>query len=135
MTHGREKSDSVIVAGKPTNKAERSAAELAERRAGTEGNANQLSTRWTQRRISVTQDVGSHTANYCRHTPKVGASCGNSARAVLCGGRPVTAVPTAYITWIVRDCRVLTHSGHANFKGTCSTSEDYGMVVLDSDRG
>jgi len=23
----------------------------------------------------------------CRHTPKVGAACGNSARAVLCGGR------------------------------------------------
>jgi RNA-directed DNA polymerase len=59
MTHGREKSDSVIVAGKPANKAERSAAELAERRAGTEGNANQLRTRWTQSRISVTQDVGS----------------------------------------------------------------------------
>ena len=29
----------------------------------------------------------------CRHTPKVGAACGNSARAVLCGGRSVTAVP------------------------------------------
>ena len=27
MTHGREKSDSAIVAGKPTNKAEQSAAE------------------------------------------------------------------------------------------------------------
>ena len=31
----------------------------------------------------------------CRHTPKVGAACGNSARAVLCGGRSVTTVPTA----------------------------------------
>src|SRR6478752_7222117 len=31
----------------------------------------------------------------CRHTPKVGAACGNSARAVLCGGRAVTTVPTA----------------------------------------
>ncbi len=31
------------------------------------------------------------------HTPKVGAACGNSARAVLCGGRPVTAVPTANV--------------------------------------
>jgi RNA-directed DNA polymerase len=29
------------------------------------------------------------------HTPKVGAACGNSARAVLCGGRSVTTVPTA----------------------------------------
>ena len=31
----------------------------------------------------------------CRHTPKVGAACGNSARAVLCGGRSVTTVSTA----------------------------------------
>ena len=39
MMHGPEKSDLAIVAGKPTNKAERSAAELVEPRAGTEGNA------------------------------------------------------------------------------------------------
>ena len=39
MMHGHEKWVSVIVAGKPTNKAERSAAELVERRAGTKGNA------------------------------------------------------------------------------------------------
>src|SRR5580693_8292252 len=30
-----------------------------------------------------------------RQTPKVGAVCGNSARTVLCGGRPVIGVPTA----------------------------------------
>jgi len=34
MMHGLEKSDPAIVAGKPTNKAERSAAELVERRGG-----------------------------------------------------------------------------------------------------
>ena len=39
MMNGPEKSDSVIVAVKPTNKTERSAAELVERRAGTERNA------------------------------------------------------------------------------------------------
>ena len=39
MMHGHEKSDPAIVAVKPTNKAERSAAELVERRAGTKGNA------------------------------------------------------------------------------------------------
>ena len=39
MMHGREKSDSAIVAVKLTNKEEGSAAELVERRAGTEGNA------------------------------------------------------------------------------------------------
>lgn len=41
MMNGPEKSDSAIVAGKPTNKAERSAAELVEQRAGTKGNAGQ----------------------------------------------------------------------------------------------
>ena len=70
MMHGHEKSDPAIVAVKPTNKAERSAAELVERRAGTKGNAGQQSTRRTQSRISVTQDVGSHTATYCRHYPR-----------------------------------------------------------------
>ena len=33
-----------------------------------------------------------------RHTPKVGAVCGNSARTVLCGGRSVMTVPTANIS-------------------------------------
>ena len=30
-----------------------------------------------------------------RHAPKAGAVCGSSARTDLCGGRQVTAVPTA----------------------------------------
>ena len=51
MMHGAEKSDPVIVAGKPTNKAERSAAELVEQRAGTKGNVGQLSTCRAQNRI------------------------------------------------------------------------------------
>jgi len=55
MMHGHEKSDLAIVAAKPTNKAEQSAAEPVERRAGTKGNAGQQSTYWTQSRISVTQ--------------------------------------------------------------------------------
>ena len=33
-----------------------------------------------------------------RHVPKAGAVCGSSARTDLCGGRQVTAVPTATIT-------------------------------------
>ena len=95
MMHGREKSDPAIVAGKPMNKAEQSAAELVERRAGTEGNADQQSTHRTQSRASVSQDVGTHTASICRHIPKVGAVCGKAARTDLCGGREVTRVPTA----------------------------------------
>ena len=55
MMHGRERSDSAIVAGKPTNKAERSAAELVEQRAETKGNVDQQRTRRTQSRISVSQ--------------------------------------------------------------------------------
>ncbi len=55
MMHGREKSDPAIVAVKPTNKAGRPAAEPVERRAGTEGNADQQSTRRAQDRVSVSQ--------------------------------------------------------------------------------
>ena len=55
MMHAREKSDSAIVAGKPTNKAERSATEPVEPRAETKGNANQHRTRRAQDRESVSQ--------------------------------------------------------------------------------
>jgi RNA-directed DNA polymerase len=55
MMHGPEKSDLAIVAMKPANKAERSAAELVEPRAGTKGNAGQQSTHRTQSRVSVSQ--------------------------------------------------------------------------------
>jgi hypothetical protein len=55
VMHGREKSDSAIVAGKPTNKAVPTAAEPVERRAGAKGNASQQSTHRTQRRVRVSQ--------------------------------------------------------------------------------
>jgi hypothetical protein len=65
MMYGHEKSRSAIVAVKPTNNAERPAAEQSavaptaaepvERRAETKGNVDQQSTRRTQRRISVSQ--------------------------------------------------------------------------------
>ena len=55
MMHELEKSDSAIVARKPANKAGRPAAEPVERRAGTEGNAGQQSTRRAQNRESVSQ--------------------------------------------------------------------------------
>jgi len=53
--YGRGKSDSAIVAEKPTNKAGQPAAESVERRAGTEGNAVQQNTRRAQDRESVSQ--------------------------------------------------------------------------------
>ena len=55
MMHGHGKSDSAIVARKPTNKAGQPAAEPVERRAGAEGNAGQQSTCRAQNRESVPQ--------------------------------------------------------------------------------
>jgi len=65
MMHGHEKSDSVIVAAKPANKATRHsagqpvvepvAAELVEPRTETKGNAGQQSTCRAQNRVSVPQ--------------------------------------------------------------------------------
>ena len=63
MMHDREKSDSAIVAGKPTNKAVLTAAEPVERRAEAKGNASQQSTRRTQSRVSV-----SHALERIRQT-------------------------------------------------------------------
>jgi len=55
MMNGPEKSDPAIVAGKSANKAEQSAAEPMEQRAGTKGNAGQQSTHRTQSRTNVSQ--------------------------------------------------------------------------------
>src|SRR5436853_405685 len=55
MMHDREKSDSAIVAGKPTNKAGQPAAESVETRAGAKGNASWQSTHRTQGRERVSQ--------------------------------------------------------------------------------
>src|SRR6266446_1788344 len=63
MMHGREKSDSAIVAGKPTNKAGQLAAEPVEPRAEAKGNASQQRTRRTQSRVSV-----SHALERIRQT-------------------------------------------------------------------
>jgi hypothetical protein len=58
MMHGHEKSSSAIVAVKPTNKAERSAAEPVEPRAEADGNADQQSTHRAQYRVRVSQALG-----------------------------------------------------------------------------
>jgi group II intron reverse transcriptase/maturase len=55
MMHGHGESDSATVAGKPTNKAEQSAAEPVELRAEIKGNASQQSTGRTQSRGTVSQ--------------------------------------------------------------------------------
>src|ERR1700726_3728052 len=94
MMHGREKSDSAIVAEKPTNKVVSATAELVEPRAGAKGNASQQSTLRTQCRKCVSQAL-ERIRQVRRHSPKVGAVCGNSARTDLGGGRSVMTVPTA----------------------------------------
>ncbi len=65
MMNGREKSDPVIVAEKPTNKADQSAAEPVEPRAGTEGNAEQDGTLRTPSR-----EGASHGLDRVRKTAK-----------------------------------------------------------------
>jgi hypothetical protein len=55
MMHGREKSDPVVVAAKPTNKAGKPAAEPVEPRTGTKRNADQQSTLRTLGRARVSQ--------------------------------------------------------------------------------
>ena len=57
MMHGLEKSDPVVVAAKPANKAGQPAAEWVEPRTGTKGNAGQPHTRRTQSRCSVSQGL------------------------------------------------------------------------------
>src|SRR5258706_15424054 len=55
MAQDPRKAPPAIVAMKPANKAEQSAAESVERRAGTKGNADQQSTYRTQSRANVSQ--------------------------------------------------------------------------------
>jgi group II intron reverse transcriptase/maturase len=57
MMNGGGKSDEAVVAGKPVNKAEQSAAEAVERRAEAEGNARQHDTCRTPSRARVTQGL------------------------------------------------------------------------------
>ena len=86
MMHGHEKSRSAIVAVKPTNKVERSAAEQSaaaptaaesvERRAETNGNVDQQRTRRTQRRISVSKML----ARIRQHIVAVDTQGGNRMR-------------------------------------------------------
>jgi hypothetical protein len=99
MMYGHEKSDPAIVAGKPTNKAERSATELVD-----EGQ--------DQRECGPTKHAPDSEpgkrdtwcwlayGNLLPLLPEVGAACGKAARADLCGGHEVTRVPTAKTTFL-----------------------------------
>ena len=82
MMHEGEKSDPAIVAVKPTNKAEQSAAASVEPRAGAKGNASQQSALRTQCRKCVSQAL-ERIRQVRRQIPEVGAECPNGARSVL----------------------------------------------------
>src|SRR2546425_13100201 len=103
MMHGREKSDSAIVAVKPTNKAVPTAAEPVEPRAGAKGNASQQSTLRTQCRKCVSQAL-ERIRQVRRHSPKVGAVCGNFPRTVLGGGGQEMTVLTAFLLGFLEFC-------------------------------
>ena len=105
MMHDCEKSDFAVVATKPTNKAERSAAEPVERRAETKRNASEQSTHRTQSRVRVSQALERVRQASSRQILKVGAVCLNWARTDLCGGRLATAVPTANMTIALQNAR------------------------------
>ena len=86
MMYGHEKSDPAIVAVKPTNKVERSAAELVEPRAGTEGNADWQSTHWTQRQVRVSQALGRIRQSACRLDPRWEPYAGKPHVRICAGG-------------------------------------------------
>src|SRR5215475_12803743 len=85
MMYGCGKSDEAIVAGKPANKAERSAAELVERRAEAKGNVGQQRTLWTQCQEARVTGAGPHTHHRLRDgasEPEVGEAMGRAAAVV-----------------------------------------------------
>ena len=100
MMYGSGKSDPGVVAVKPANNAERSAAESVEPRTGTKGNADQQSTRRAQYRESVSQALARIRQALAGTSDLPSDTRGKSrmrqgARTDLCGGRGVISVPTA----------------------------------------
>ena len=98
MTHRGGRSDPGIVAVKPANKAERSAAELVERRAEAKGNARHQSMLRTLCRVQhVTRDGRMRiiVSLMVRLDPRWEPYEGKPRVLDLCGGREVTRVPTA----------------------------------------
>ena len=85
MMHDREKSDSAIVATKPTNKAGATAAESVEPRAGTERKVGEQSTLRTQRRARVSQalDCLRQVPSYTRGRRSYGAGSGGCGTFIV----------------------------------------------------
>src|SRR6266511_2636290 len=80
MMHGPEKSDHAIVAVKPANK-------VVPRCGVDRGGVSRSGVGGAK--------GGAACGKHLPFGPEVGAVCGKAARTDLCGGRPVTGVPTA----------------------------------------
>ena len=83
-----KKSDTGIVAMKPTNDADRSVTEPVEQRPVTNGNRQSQSTDRTQSRVPVSQAAERirQFVPICRQPPKVGAVCVNAHVRICAGG-------------------------------------------------
>jgi hypothetical protein len=86
MTNGREKSDPVIVASRPPNKAGRLGAEAEEPRTGGRGESGPA--RHAPGAEPGTRDPGAgpRMGSQRRQTPEVGAVCRKAGGPDLCGG-------------------------------------------------
>jgi hypothetical protein len=108
MMNGPEKSDSVIVAVKLTNKTERP------RRSWWSEGQGPRGMRASQARTGLSARPACHRSwlaygMFSPLTPEVGAVCGKAARTDLCGGREVTRVPTAKTAGT--SCGIVGYSG------------------------
>ena len=104
MMHGHEKSDLVIVAMKPANKAKegplrRRLRGRTQRSRWSEGRGPR-GIRTSKARTGLRTRLACHRrwsvyGNLCRHTPEAGAVCGKAARTDLGGGRAMkcTSLP------------------------------------------
>ncbi len=90
MMRGREKSGSVIVAGKSPNKTGQPAAEAMERRAEAKENANQQRTRRTQspESVSPARVRVRQAARLCRQYPRWEPYAGKPHVRICAGGAP-----------------------------------------------
>jgi hypothetical protein len=99
MMHGREKSDSAIVAGKPMNKAVLTAAESVERRAGAKGNPSQQSTTGHRAGSTCHKRWSAYGEPQDQRLAVIHPRWEPYARIghvrICAGGREVTRVPTA----------------------------------------
>src|SRR5215470_3376532 len=112
MMHGHEKSDLVIVAMKPANKAREAyrggvcgggRSGVGGAKGGGQGEYAPAKARTGLRARFACDRRWRVYGNLCRHTPEAGAVCGKAARTDLCGGRAMkrTSLPLqrrAFIT-------------------------------------